>query len=79
MQRPRLDPNRIILNELVVTGTAEYTPADYEEALELLASARLPAADLIEPDDVPLSGLLAAMEQLVAGERAGKVMVVPRA
>ncbi|HEX5265823.1 MAG TPA: alcohol dehydrogenase catalytic domain-containing protein [Acidimicrobiales bacterium] len=79
MHRPRFDPNRIILNELVVTGTAEYTPADYEEALELLASARLPTADLIEPDDVPLSGMLAAMEQLVAGERAGKVMVVPRA
>ena len=79
MHRPRFDPNRIILNELVVTGTAEYTPADYDESLALLASGRLPTADLIEPDDVPLTGMLAAMEQLVAGERAGKVMVVPRA
>lgn len=74
---PRFDPNRIILNELVVTGTAEYTPADYEESLNLLASGALPTAELIEPDDVPLSGLAAAMEQLVAGERAGKVLVVP--
>ena len=79
MHRPRFDPNRIILNELVVTGTAEYTPADYEESLDLLAAGGLPTADLIEPDDVPLSGMPAALEQLVAGERAGKVMVVPRA
>ena len=79
MRRPRFDPNRIILNELVVTGTAEYTPADYDEALALLASGRLPTADLIEPMDVPLGGMQAALEQLVAGELAGKVMVVPHA
>jgi (R,R)-butanediol dehydrogenase/meso-butanediol dehydrogenase/diacetyl reductase len=79
MVRPKLDCNRVILNELVVTGTVEYTPGDFEEAIGLLASGRLPTADLIEADDVPLGGLQHAMEQLVAGQLAGKVMVVPRA
>jgi (R,R)-butanediol dehydrogenase/meso-butanediol dehydrogenase/diacetyl reductase len=78
MRRPRFDPNRIILNELVVTGTVEYTPADYERCLELLASGTLPVDLLLEPRDVPLSGVQSAMEQLAAGELAGKVLVVPR-
>jgi len=33
--------------------------------------------DLIEPADVPLDGLQQAMEQLMAGELAGKVLVAP--
>ena len=43
MRRPKFDPNRIILNELVITGTVEYTGADYQDALELLADG--PTAD----------------------------------
>ena len=77
MRRPRFDPNRIIMNELVVTGTAEYTPDDYDGSLDLLVSGRLPTTDLIEPEDVPLAGLHRAMERLAAGELAGKVLVVP--
>jgi (R,R)-butanediol dehydrogenase/meso-butanediol dehydrogenase/diacetyl reductase len=79
LRRPRFDNNRIILNELVVTGTVEYTRADYEEALSLLAGGRIPADRLIEPEDVPLSGMRQAMEDLMAGQRPGKVMVVPHA
>jgi (R,R)-butanediol dehydrogenase/meso-butanediol dehydrogenase/diacetyl reductase len=79
MRRPRFDPNRMIINELTVTGTAEYTPDDYRAALDVLASGRLSTGDLIEPDDFPLDRLQWGMEQLVAGELAGKVMVVPRA
>ncbi len=79
MRRPRFDANRIILNELVVTGTVEYTPGDYESALELLASGTLPTGALIEPEDVPLDGVQRAMERLVAGELAGKVLVAPHA
>ena len=78
MKRPRLDPNRIILNELIITGSVEYTPDDYHRCLELLASGRLPTDLLIEPVDVPLSGVQRAMEQLAAGELPGKVMVVPQ-
>jgi (R,R)-butanediol dehydrogenase/meso-butanediol dehydrogenase/diacetyl reductase len=79
LRRPKFDSNRIILNELVITGTVEYVHDDYAEAIELLASGRLPVAALIEPDDVPLGGLQHAMEMLVAGDLPGKVMVVPRA
>jgi (R,R)-butanediol dehydrogenase/meso-butanediol dehydrogenase/diacetyl reductase len=79
MRRPRFDTNRIILNELTIAGTIEYTPGDYEDALELLAAGRLPTRDLIEPDDQPLTRLQWAMEQLRDGALAGKVMVVPDA
>jgi (R,R)-butanediol dehydrogenase/meso-butanediol dehydrogenase/diacetyl reductase len=79
MRRPRFDPNRIIMNELVVTGTYEYTQEDYRLAMDLLTTGRLPTETLIEPDDQPLGRLQWAMEQLTAGELAGKVMVVPDA
>src|SRR5438094_71035 len=77
MKRPRFDPNRIILNELVVTGSVEYTPDDFDRCIELLASDVLPTKLLIEPADVPLSDLQRAMERLAAGELPGKVLVVP--
>jgi (R,R)-butanediol dehydrogenase/meso-butanediol dehydrogenase/diacetyl reductase len=79
MRRPRFDTNRIILNELTIVGTVEYTPGDYEDALALLAAGSLPTDALIEPEDQPLSRLQWAMEQLRDGELAGKVMVAPRA
>jgi hypothetical protein len=46
-------------------------------ALELLASGAVAADLLAEPDDVPLSGALAAMEASAAGEVAGKVLIAP--
>jgi threonine dehydrogenase-like Zn-dependent dehydrogenase len=79
MNRPRLDSLRVILNELVVTGSMEYTPADFDAAIAMLAEDRIPTDVLIEPDDVPLSGVQRAMERLAAGELAGKVMVAPGA
>ena len=77
MQRPRLDQLRVLLNELVVTGAYNYDAGGFDEAVELLASGALPTDLLIEPDDVPLSGLLDAMQRLAAGDLAGKVLVVP--
>jgi (R,R)-butanediol dehydrogenase/meso-butanediol dehydrogenase/diacetyl reductase len=79
MRRPRFDPNRIVLHELTVTGTVEYTADDYRTAIDLLDGRRLPTDELIEADDVPLRRLQWAMERLVAGELAGKVLVVPGA
>jgi len=72
---PRFDPNRIILNELVVTGAFCYDADGFTDALELLAGGRLATDLLMEDEDVPLSGLLDAMEGLAAGNIAGKVMV----
>jgi (R,R)-butanediol dehydrogenase / meso-butanediol dehydrogenase / diacetyl reductase len=79
MRRPRFDPNRLIVHELTVTGTVEYTQDDYRAAMDLLAEGRLPTDVLIEPEDLPLTRLQWGMEQLVAGELAGKVMVSPSA
>jgi (R,R)-butanediol dehydrogenase/meso-butanediol dehydrogenase/diacetyl reductase len=79
MKWPRFNGNRIILNELTILGSLEYSRADYDEAIALLAGGRLPTDQLIEPEDVPLSSVQHAMEQLVVGELPGKVLVVPHA
>jgi 2-desacetyl-2-hydroxyethyl bacteriochlorophyllide A dehydrogenase len=77
IEPPRFDPNRILLNELVVTGAFTYDPGGFEQALELLASGRIPVDVLIEPEVVPLDGLLAAIIGLAEGRLAGKVLVRP--
>ena len=78
MHYPTFDSNRIVLNELVITGSFTYAEDGFSAALDLLASGRLPLDALIEPQDVGLGGLLAAMRSLAGGETAGKVMVDPR-
>ncbi len=78
-RRPKLDVNRVLLNELVITGAFNYDSDGFHDALELLASGRLPNDLLIEPGDVPLVDMFQALEGLAAGEIAGKVMIVPRA
>jgi threonine dehydrogenase-like Zn-dependent dehydrogenase len=75
---PTMNHNRMIIMELTVIGAYNYDAAGFAPALDLLASGRLPLDLLIEPDDVPLSGVLPTMHRLAAGELAGKVMVRPR-
>jgi threonine dehydrogenase-like Zn-dependent dehydrogenase len=77
MEAPRFDPNRILLNELVVTGAFTYDAGGFERALDLLASGRMPVDDLLEPGAVRLDGLLDAMVGLAEGRLAGKVLVQP--
>jgi 2-desacetyl-2-hydroxyethyl bacteriochlorophyllide A dehydrogenase len=77
IEAPRFDPNRLILNELQVSGSFIYDADGFERALELLASGRLPVEVLIDPDDVSLEHLGEAMHGLAEGRIAGKVMVVP--
>ena len=79
MEAPRFDPNRMILNELQVSGSFVYDANGFERALELLGSGRIATDVLIEPVDVDLDDLGRAMQALAAGEIAGKVMVVPGA
>jgi threonine dehydrogenase-like Zn-dependent dehydrogenase len=74
---PRFDPNRILLNELVITGAFTYDHDGFDRALDLLASGALPVEALLEPEPVPLDGLLDAMRGLVDGRLAGKVLVQP--
>ncbi len=77
MQPPAFDPNRILLNELTITGSYVYDEDGCADALRLLASGALPTDLLIDPDDVPLDGLLDAMHGLAGGSIAGKVLVAP--
>jgi (R,R)-butanediol dehydrogenase/meso-butanediol dehydrogenase/diacetyl reductase len=74
---PRFDANRILLNELVITGAFTYDADGFERALELLADPTFPTGLLVEPDDVGLDGLLGAIERLHAGEVPAKVVVAP--
>jgi 2-desacetyl-2-hydroxyethyl bacteriochlorophyllide A dehydrogenase len=78
MRRPRFDNNRILLNELVITGAYTYDADGYARALELLSDGRLPNELLIEPTDVSLNEVLDAMHGLESGSLAAKVMVVPK-
>ncbi len=74
---PRFDPNRILLNELVVTGACTYDAGGFDVALELLASPDFPTDLLLEGDDVPLEGLFTAIERLASGEIPAKVLIAP--
>lgn len=77
IEPPSFDPNRIVLNELTVTGSFNYDASGFADAIALLASGRLRTDLLIDPTDVPLHEMGAALHRLVAGQVAGKVMVVP--
>ena len=77
IEPPRFDPNRILLNELVITGAFTYDEGGFPQALNLLASGALPVDALLEPGEVPLHGLLDAMQGLAEGRLAGKVLVRP--
>jgi threonine dehydrogenase-like Zn-dependent dehydrogenase len=79
MARPQFDPNRILLNELVITGAFCYDADGFERSLELLSSGRVPVQELIDPVDVPLTGTLDAMHGLAGGEIAAKVLIAPGA
>ncbi len=74
---PRVNHNRMIVLELTILGAYNYDAEGFQPALDLLASGRLPVDLLIEPDDVLLSDVGAAMERLTHGEIAGKVLVRP--
>jgi len=75
----RVDHNRMIILELEAIGTYNYSAAGFQPAVDLLASGALPLDLLIEVDDVPLEGVMDAMERLSRGETAAKVLVSPEA
>jgi 2-desacetyl-2-hydroxyethyl bacteriochlorophyllide A dehydrogenase len=74
---PRFNQNRMIIFELEVIGAYNYNDEGFGPAVELLGSGTLPLDSLIEPVDVPLSGVMDAMERLARGEIPSKVMVQP--
>ena len=74
---PKLDTNRVILNELRLTGAFNYDADGFADALSLIGSGTLPLEDLIAPDAVGLDDLLTTMQRLRAGEIPGKALVKP--
>ncbi|HVT77090.1 MAG TPA: zinc-binding dehydrogenase, partial [Acidimicrobiales bacterium] len=77
MAAPKFDPNRILLNEVNITGAFTYDRDGFERALQLLASGSMPVDALVEPGHVSLDELLDAMKGLAEGRIAGKVLVKP--
>lgn len=78
MHPPSFDPNRMLLNELTVTGSFVYDADGFDRALELLSTPGAIRTDvLIEPDDIGLDAVGEAVRRLAGGETAGKVMVAP--
>jgi threonine dehydrogenase-like Zn-dependent dehydrogenase len=77
IEAPTFDPNRLLLNELTVTGSFVYDEGGFATALELLATDGFPLDALIAPDDVPLDRLVDTMVDLASGRIAAKAMVVP--
>jgi (R,R)-butanediol dehydrogenase / meso-butanediol dehydrogenase / diacetyl reductase len=74
---PRFNQNRLIIFELEVIGAYNYDDEGFAPAVELLGSGTLPLGSLIEPEDIPLSEVMVAMERLARGEIPSKVMVQP--
>ena len=77
IKTPRFDPNRILLNELMITGAFCYDAGGFDDALAMLAEPDFPTEVLIEPDDVGLDELREAIGRLGAGKIPAKVVVAP--
>ncbi len=73
----RVNHNRMIVLELEAIGAFNYSAEGFGPAADLLDTGRLPVDLLIEEGDVPLSGVMDAMERLARGEIAAKVLVRP--
>jgi threonine dehydrogenase-like Zn-dependent dehydrogenase len=69
-----LDVRRLTLGEIIFTGSFCYTPVDFRETLDLLASGRLGALDWIE--ERPMSEGPAAFFDLDRGTAAGTKIIL---
>jgi (R,R)-butanediol dehydrogenase/meso-butanediol dehydrogenase/diacetyl reductase len=73
-ERAELEPTMIVQKELTVRGSAIYTPEEFHEAIELLASGRAKAQPLIT-HRWPLEALGEAFEAQLEKDAAIKVMI----
>ncbi len=74
---PRINQNRMIIFELEIVGAYNYNAEGFAPAVALLDSGTLPLEHLIEPEDIPLSAVMGALELMSRGEVRAKVMVQP--
>jgi len=76
-KRPKLDAQRVLLNELVITGAYNYDENGMRDALALLATGVLPTDLLLHGEDAGLDELLEHMQRLQRGEIETKLLVSP--
>jgi threonine dehydrogenase-like Zn-dependent dehydrogenase len=72
-----IDMVRVLVDELVITGSALYDDDGIAEALDLLAAGKVPVDVVIDPTTIGLEQVGEACAQLAGGQLAGKVMVAP--
>lgn len=75
---PRVDPMRLLLNEVELTGAFVYDDTGFDDALALLVGGAIPVDALIDPTDTPLDQLLPTMRAMADGSHPTKPMVVPQ-
>jgi 2-desacetyl-2-hydroxyethyl bacteriochlorophyllide A dehydrogenase len=73
-QPPKIDLFRILWRELQLRGTRVYEPEDFEAAIVLAASGKLPLGRIVTAIQ-PLESLADAMHQLEAGGPVMKILV----
>jgi 2-desacetyl-2-hydroxyethyl bacteriochlorophyllide A dehydrogenase len=71
---PKVDLFRFFWRELKLSGARVYEPEDFELAIELAATGRLPLAKLIT-DVLPLDRLEEAMHRMEGGGNCMKILV----
>jgi threonine dehydrogenase-like Zn-dependent dehydrogenase len=71
---PKVDLFRFFWRELKLSGARVYEPEDFELAIELATTNRLPLAKLIT-DVLPLNRLEEAMHRMEGGGNCMKILV----
>ena len=71
---PKVDLFRFFWRELQLNGARVYEPEDFELAIQLASTKRLPLAQLIT-DVLPLAGLEEAMQRMEKGGNCMKILV----
>jgi len=73
-EAPRIDLFRFFWRELQLSGARVYEPEDFELAIQLASTQRLPLPQLIT-DVLPLAGLEEAMQRMEKGGNCMKILV----
>ncbi len=73
-EAPKVDLFRFFWRELKLSGARVYEPEDFELAIDLASTGRLPLAKLIT-DVLPLAGLEEAMRRMEGGGACMKILV----
>lgn len=73
-QKPQIDLFQFFWRELDLLGARVYTPADYDKAIEIIASGGIDA-DTVITDVTPLADIQKAFEQLDASPTAMKSLI----